>query len=273
MNIIPKLNKNIVLDGKFTSPEEWSGALEIYGVPEMDKEGRKLDARSYAFHNGRYINCIVDFVSHTYPIVTEDAVNFIFDTKNDGGQYPRQDDLQYRAQWNVNADGTKYLKYSALRGTGHAWPLKPQQSPVDCLSTMSYSPNLPDQLHLIYEFRAPLSEVWLDDRRAKGEREVGMHIEVGNVERVENVPGVGSLPAQFATSPTQSDENHPDSYMKVLFADEGVEVPDMSLPQVGKVGGFALLATALFFMYSKRRNEVQEREEMKFKKKYGRKVI
>ena len=143
----PKLVRDVTIDGKWTSPQEWTDASEF---PLTFAQGTGQAYFSMK-HDSNNFYVLVDFVSRTNTVVGDTAL-VVVDTLNDGGKEIKDDDLAILIRWN-----TPTVSMGAMQWHGwmtQNWQLLP--SGYEAISSTE-AQNDPHSTasHQIYEFKIP----------------------------------------------------------------------------------------------------------------------
>jgi hypothetical protein len=143
----PKSTNHVIVDGKWTYPDEWSDAAKVN--PFATCSTCSGTAYLYAKHDESCFYFLIDFVSATTLNSAKDGASISIDSSHDGG-IPNSDDRRFEAQY--SAGGTMAV------GTGGPTLIagKPLPSGVYMNSSLSPSPNsvIP---HEIFEFKITFS--------------------------------------------------------------------------------------------------------------------
>jgi hypothetical protein len=143
-----KSMNDIIIDGKWTSSEEWNGSSEellIFGNGTGTAYLRLLNDDDYQY-------ALVDFVTYN-DTKTGDICMVVFDTKNDGGTSVKSDDLAVLIRWNTPTE-----IYSAIQWEGwvDTWVALPSDFEAESSKDIENNPYSTDP-HLIFEFKIPKS--------------------------------------------------------------------------------------------------------------------
>jgi hypothetical protein len=142
----PRSGAPVTIDGKWDG-SEWDDAAELHLVKSSDSS-QTGEGFVRVKYDDSYFYAIVDFVSVSTASGT-DGAGIQFDTNNDGGNTPKQDDYRFDADYRGQG--------SMAQGTGSdfRWGLPLLRGAlVD--ASISSSPHS-SKSHPIYEFRIPLS--------------------------------------------------------------------------------------------------------------------
>lgn len=143
----PTLSKSVTIDGKWTSPDEWSDAVVTVLVKFQTQNATGY---LYSKHDTSSFYFLFDFVSATSIYSNLDFASITIDPLHNGGSTPQSDDRRLDSQ---------YPSGGALSiGTGGSdWNRgNPLPSGVNIAMSLSASPNLA-QPHQITEFQIPFS--------------------------------------------------------------------------------------------------------------------
>lgn len=146
----PVLSKTVTIDGKWTTPDEWSDAVVatmVYGgtSPSVSNGTAYL----YAKHDANNFYFLIDFVSATSLDAVNDAAAIQIDSLHNGGNTPQTDDRRFDSTY--PSGGTMWV------GTGTGWNRNnPLPSGVQMAMSIGSSTNLA-QPHEISEFQIPFS--------------------------------------------------------------------------------------------------------------------
>lgn len=143
----PLASKAVMIDGKWTAPDEWSDAVVTVLVKFQTQNATGY---LYSKHDASSFYFLVDFVSATSLYSASDFASITVDPLHNGGNTPQSDDRRF---------DSKYPSGGAMSiGTGASdWNRgNPLPSGVNIAMSMSGSPNLA-QPHQITEFQIPFS--------------------------------------------------------------------------------------------------------------------
>ena len=141
-----KSTTNIIIDGKWTTSNEWINSSE----------------ESFIFVNGTgtaylrflndddYVYVLVDFITYN-DTKTGDSCMIVFDTKNDDGNLIKSDDLAVLIRWNTPTQIHRAIQWGGWTGS---WELLPSDFEVDSSTDSENNLYSPDP-HLIFEFKIP----------------------------------------------------------------------------------------------------------------------
>lgn len=143
----PKLERDVTIDGKWTSAQEWTDASE-FPLTFMQGTGEAYFSMK---HDNNNFYVLVDFVSRAKTVVGDDAL-VVLDTQNDGGKEIKDDDLAILIRWNTPAVSTGAMQWGGWMGQN--W--QPLPSGFEAKSSIE-AQNDPHSTasHEIYEFRIP----------------------------------------------------------------------------------------------------------------------
>jgi len=211
------LTNAVGLDGKWTTPEEWTDGTEL----KIDEVGyiRIKDTSTELY-------LLVDFLADTQPD-DGDYASVILDTRNDGGSTPRADDYQIRIMWTSTYGLTYSIEYTY--GTDQGWgsyshaPKGFEGASSTDASNNPYS-SIP---HLIYEFMLTKTIV----------------AEYANIAGV----AIGAFDARgIALSwPISTNQNDPNTYGDVIFA---VPIPEFRSSATGNIVIWTMLIACTFLV-------------------------
>lgn len=141
-----RYTNDIVIDGKWTTMDEWIGSSEkslIFGKGSGSAYLRLLNDDNFLYF-------LVDFVSYDN-LKTGDSCMVVFDTKNDGGSSFKPDDLAVLIRWNTPTE-----IYPAIQWGGwiNEWEFLPSDFVVQSSINGENNPYSTDP-HLIFEFKIP----------------------------------------------------------------------------------------------------------------------
>jgi hypothetical protein len=144
----PKLERDVTVDGKWTSPEEWTDALES-SLTFMQGTGEAYFSMK---HDDNNFYVLVDFVSRTKTVVGDGALVGL-DTQNDGGKEIKDDDLAILIRWNTPTVSMGAMQWGGW--TGQDWQSLASGG-FEAKSSIE-AENDPHSTapHEIYEFRIP----------------------------------------------------------------------------------------------------------------------
>ncbi|MFQ5969316.1 MAG: hypothetical protein ACE5J2_02320 [Nitrososphaerales archaeon] len=159
-SIIPKGEKLLEIDGRWSSKTEWIDASE---TKIKDKE---LTAYLRTKHDGVFVYILFDFISDQGLEKSGDFAVACFDTKSNGGKAPLADDYCfYRVTRSGFIDGI-------LQGNGMGWTVlqeaetwDPYDNKFDAAIAYSHMNDPYDSTnnHVNYEFRIPIATYGLDE--------------------------------------------------------------------------------------------------------------
>jgi len=145
----PLASKPVTIDGKWTTPDEWSDAVGVTMFLGLNSNYGNGTAYLYAKHDANNFYFLIDYVSATtlYP---NDSVALEIDPLHDGGNIPQPDD---RYIYSIYPSGG-----GMINGTGgNDWSCCSYlPAGVKVAMSMNTSPNLP-QPHEITEIQIPFS--------------------------------------------------------------------------------------------------------------------
>jgi len=139
---IPVLTKPLTLDGKWTSSDEWSDAVEITTPGGFF---RLKQNQTYLYVLFDYVNCKT--------LVNYDVAWVYVDTRLNGGASPQPDDYAFSFQWSSPTQSTLVTQ----AGTGSGWASASVPKFAAASSTDSTNDPYSSSPHVIYEFQIPLS--------------------------------------------------------------------------------------------------------------------
>jgi hypothetical protein len=136
----------IVIDGKWTSMDEWNGSSEESLI--FNKGSGSAYLRT--LNDDEFFYALVDFVTYDN-LKTGDSCMVVFDTKNDGGSSFKSDDLAVLIRWNTPTE-----IYPAIQWGGwiNDWEFLPSDIHVQSSLDSENNPYSTDP-HLIFEFKIP----------------------------------------------------------------------------------------------------------------------
>ena len=143
----PKLERDVTIDGKWTSAQEWTDAPE-FPLTFMEGTGEAYFSMKQD-NNNFYV--LVDFVSRAKAVVGDGAL-VILDTQDDGGKEIKDDDLALLIRWNTPAVSMGAMQWGGW--TGQNWQLLPSGFEAKSSTEGQNDPHSTVP-HEIYEFRIP----------------------------------------------------------------------------------------------------------------------
>jgi hypothetical protein len=146
----PPASKPVTIDGKWTTPDEWSDAVVVTMFLALNSNYGNGTAYLYAKHDASNFYFLIDYVSATTLSNPSDSVALEIDPLHDGGNAPQPDDRYIYSIYPSSGGMTN--------GTGGAdWSCcSSLPSGVKIAMSMSASPNL-SQPHEITEIQIPFS--------------------------------------------------------------------------------------------------------------------
>jgi hypothetical protein len=221
----------VTIDGKWTSPEEWSDALETPLYKSFDS---KLNGTAYFYtkHDGDYIYALIDFISDTSKDAN-DGAGICFDTNHDGGSLANPDDYAFWFYWTTETAS----KFFMWKGTGSGWQKTDARIaelvPVpgsQAASSLDASPRSSSP-HMIYEFRVPKAIF------AGGSSVVGFAVSAWHNP-------YGTRPIEvLLVWPKDTWRDIPAMWGELAFS--AVPIPELPAPGLGAVSMIALAASLL----------------------------
>ena len=163
--LINETDRAIVLDGKWTTDEEWSDAIRIPMKfnPALREQGYKNGTvHVMVKHNGEYLFVLIDAVSSTNvsgagPAGGDFYAAFI-DPDNEKTDYPMPDDLFIQRTWNFK-NGSYWMMNGLGNATEPGWDISnAKKEPVYLEYSMSSSPFSKKQ-HIVCEMAIPLEDM------------------------------------------------------------------------------------------------------------------
>jgi len=145
--VCPKLERDVTVDGKWTSPEEWTDASES-SLTFMQGTGEAYFSMKYD-SNSFYV--LVDFVSRVKTVVGDGALVGL-DTQNDGGKEIKDDDLSLLIRWNTETVSMGAMQWHGWMGQN--WQALPSGFEAKSSTDAQNDPHSTAS-HEIYEFRIP----------------------------------------------------------------------------------------------------------------------
>jgi hypothetical protein len=143
----------VVIDGKWTTVDEWKDAEEIpmYDMAETQYYYYSTISFFRVKHDTNYIYILIEFISNKKAEVSEFATICI-DTTHNGGTAPQTDDYRFTVKW----ESETVRSFKVERGNGAAWsslstPIGEGNSNTD-ISSSPYSND-----HVMYEFKIPIT--------------------------------------------------------------------------------------------------------------------
>lgn len=153
----PKLVNPVVIDGKWTTVNEWNDAQE-YPMEYNIYNKYKNNGTSYlrVKHNQKYLYILIDVPSHNYP--TRLLSNVYVDPEDNGGWQPQPDDYCY--SYFAYPGGEYEIKYIVVDGRWEFYHYRGITN-TDIRNNISASSNSTNNpyskiSHAIYEYRIPL---------------------------------------------------------------------------------------------------------------------
>ena len=143
----PKLERDVTIDGKWTSVQEWTDASE-FPLTFMEGTG---EAYSSMKHDNNNFYVLVDFVSRTKTTVGDGALVGL-DTQDDGGKEIKDDDLALLIRWNTPTVSMGAMQWGGW--TGQDWQLLPSGFEAKSSTGAENDPHSTAP-HEIFEFRVP----------------------------------------------------------------------------------------------------------------------
>ena len=142
----PLLSKAVTIDGKWTSPDEWSDAAMVTMI-QMSSSSYKATAYLYTKHDESNYYFLIDFILATSFNPSTDGAGISFDPLHNGGNTPQSDDRRF----DTTSGGQMAI------GTGTAWNWgNPLPNGVEIEISKTNSSNLAQQ-HQVSEFKIPFS--------------------------------------------------------------------------------------------------------------------
>jgi hypothetical protein len=158
--IIPENHEDVEIDGLWTTKTEWSDASEL------KISSNELSAYVRAKHNQAYVYLLIDFLSDHGLEASGDFAVICFDTKNNVGNVPLQDDYCF---YRITRTGD--FMDGIIQGNGMDWTVlqeaetwDPYNEKFDAAMSSSHLNDPYDNIntHVIYEFRIPIESYGLN---------------------------------------------------------------------------------------------------------------
>jgi hypothetical protein len=148
IEIIDSFNttNDIVIDGKWTTIEEWNHSSEeslIFGKGTGTAYLRLLN-------NADNLYVLVDFITYN-DTKTGDSCMIVIDTKNDGGSSAKSDDLAIAIRWNTPSEIYPMMQWGGWEGNWEPISTDFELESSKDVENNPYSTNP----HLIFEFKIP----------------------------------------------------------------------------------------------------------------------
>ncbi|MHA2033655.1 MAG: hypothetical protein ACW99Q_30170 [Candidatus Kariarchaeaceae archaeon] len=155
----PKLVNPVIIDGKWTTVNEWNDAQE-YPMEYNIYDKYKNNGTGYlrVKHDKKYLYILIDIPSHAYP--TRLLSNVYVDPEDNGGWNPQPDDYCY--SYFAYPGGEYEIKYIVVDGRWEFYHYRGITG-TDIRNNISASSNSTNNpysklSHAIYEYRIPLSD-------------------------------------------------------------------------------------------------------------------
>lgn len=139
---IPILTKQVTLDGRWTTVDEWIDAVEI----KVSEGAFKLK------HDQSYLYVLFDYVNDRSSENYDNAWAYV-DTLKNGGSTPQTDDFAFNLQWLSPTQSILVVQ----RGTGTDWMTTTLALHSATSSTDATNDPYSSTPHVIYEFKIQLS--------------------------------------------------------------------------------------------------------------------
>lgn len=94
----PLSSKPVTIDGRWTTPDEWSDA-SLTVIPVYRDSALNGTGCLYAKHNATDFFFLVDFVSATQLIPSSDYASITIDSLHNDGNSPQTDDRRFNSQY------------------------------------------------------------------------------------------------------------------------------------------------------------------------------
>ena len=149
---------SVVLDGRWTTPEEWQDSEQIVLTAHIGRDTPyewtgNGTAYSRTKHDNNFLYVLIDFVSAT-KAEKDDGALVMLDGDHDAGTVLDNDDMGFQIVW----ASTATTKLDAYRGDSGSWVSIPVPGSTQAASSLDASndPNS-DTRHPTYEFKIPMS--------------------------------------------------------------------------------------------------------------------
>lgn len=139
---IPVMTKQVTLDGKWTSNDEWGDSIE-FTTP-----GGFFRLK----HDQSDLYALFDYVSDN-ALENYDVAWIYVDTLKNGGSTPQTDDYGFSLQWSSPTHSSLVMQ----KGTGTDWANASPAMHSAVSSTVATDDPYSSNPHVIYEFKVPLS--------------------------------------------------------------------------------------------------------------------
>ena len=162
--VIPRLSNIVHIDGKWTTSDEWSDALEVpmeyNGYDPCPNNGTTYIRIK---HDGSYLYVLVDYISDSTPRSPPrgnwwEGVEVYFDPEQNGGWTPQPDDYLY----NFCVEPAQQWK-AKVKTTDGKWDWAHQYTSEEIQKLMAFSSDATNDpyttnKHVIYELKIPLPD-------------------------------------------------------------------------------------------------------------------
>ena len=240
------LQTQVVVDGKWSSPEEWADASE---TPMVALKGNGT-AYLRTKHDSTNLYVLVDFVSSRYNLSESVQIKSLFlsfDSRHDDGTLPKNDDFQLNAyapkqagdniRWGTDKGGWEGL-------SGPSWELKPESIKIERSPNSAFDPYSMSG-HLDWEVVIPLTFF--------NSSTVGFQVYITEGETLFGLkyPGQALVWPEGPPVTTRTNDN-PTTWGDLTFSASPIpEFPPVAVP--------VILAVSLAFLFYARRRLIFSR--------------
>jgi len=161
--VCPKLTQPVTLDGKWTTPDEWSDAtvVPMEHNPEATLQQCPNNGTAYLLtkRDIHYLYIMVDYLSDTtpgsppMPNTWWEGAYVYFDPKKNGGTQPQTDDYCYELA--VSGDQEWQAKV-LVKNNAYDWKASIEMPGTSATSSDAINDPHSKNKHVIYEFKIPL---------------------------------------------------------------------------------------------------------------------
>jgi ketosteroid isomerase-like protein len=160
--VCPKLTQPVTLDGKWTTPEEWSDAVVVpmeYSPTAALEFPNNGTAYLLVKHDTHYLYIMVDYISDTTPGSAAmpntwwEGAYVYFDPMKNRGSEPQQDDYVYEL---AVSGGQEWHARVPVKNNAYDWKASIEMPSASAFSSDVTNDPHSKNKHVIYEFKIPL---------------------------------------------------------------------------------------------------------------------
>ena len=161
--VCPKLTQPVTLDGKWTTPDEWSDAAVVpmeYN-PEAALQQCPNNGTAYLLvkHDSHYLYVMVDYISDTTPASTPlpntwwEGAYVYLDPQRNGGAQPQPNDYCYEL---AVSGGQEWHAKVPVKNNAYDWQASIEMPGTSAFSSDTTNNPYSKARHAVYEFKIPL---------------------------------------------------------------------------------------------------------------------